>query len=104
MLGKFLYTKIDGVVTGGLITETEAYKAPEDRASHAYNLKRTPRTETMYMLGGTSYVYLCYGIHCLFNVVTNIQDVPHAVLIRSIQPIEGIEQQLKRRGIDETST
>ncbi|MCO4291314.1 DNA-3-methyladenine glycosylase [Solitalea sp. MAHUQ-68] len=104
LLGKFLYTKIDGVVTGGLITETEAYKAPEDRASHAYNLKRTPRTETMYMLGGTSYVYLCYGIHCLFNVVTNIQDVPHAVLIRSIQPIEGIEQQLKRRGIDETST
>lgn len=97
LLGKYLYTKINGVVTGGMITETEAYRAPLDRASHAYNLRRTARTETMFMHGGTSYVYLCYGIHSLFNVVTNYKDIPHAVLIRSIEPTDGINVQLERR-------
>ncbi|UKJ06354.1 DNA-3-methyladenine glycosylase [Solitalea lacus] len=100
LLGKFLYTKIDGVLTGGMITETEAYCAPDDKASHAYNLKRTPRTETMFLHGGTAYVYFCYGMHYLFNVVTNVKDVPHAVLIRSIEPIEGVEIQLQRRNLD----
>ena len=97
LLGKFLLTKIDGIVTGGMILETEAYRAPEDRASHAYGLKRTKRNEAMYAKGGISYIYLIYGIHYLFNVVTNVAEMPHAVLIRSIDPQIGIEEMLKRR-------
>lgn len=97
LLGKVLYTCIDGVITSGIITETEAYEGITDKASHAYGGKRTARTEVMYSQGGCSYVYLCYGIHYLFNVVTNVKDVPHAVLIRAIKPVEGIEVILKRR-------
>src|ERR1051325_3024892 len=88
LLGKFLMTKMNGTVTGGMIVETEAYNGIEDRASHAYNGRRTARTEIMYSVGGTSYVYLCYGIHHLFNIVTNEKDIPHAVLIRAIEPTE----------------
>ena len=97
LLGKFLFTKINGKITGGMIVETEAYMAPEDKASHAYNYRRTNRTETFYKDGGIAYVYLCYGIHNLFNIVTNFKDVPHAILIRAIEPREGIETMLKRR-------
>ncbi len=97
LLGKRLFTRINGVLTGGIITETEAYRGPEDRASHAFGGRRTQRTEIMYASGGTAYVYLCYGIHHLFNVVTNKKDTPHAVLIRAIEPLEGIETMLKRR-------
>ncbi len=80
-----------------MITETEAYKGQVDKASHAHNGRRTPRTEIMYSTGGTAYIYLCYGIHHLFNVVTNEKEIPHAVLIRAIEPVEGIEWMLKRR-------
>lgn len=97
LLGKFLMTKFNGSVTGGMIVETEAYNGIEDRASHAYNGRRTKRTEIMYSIGGTAYVYLCYGIHHLFNIVTNKKEIPNAVLIRAIEPAEGIEQILKRR-------
>lgn len=97
LLGKRLFTRKDGVLAGGLITETEAYRGPEDRASHAFGGRRTKRTETMYAQGGTAYVYLCYGIHHLFNVVTNKKDTPHAVLIRAIKPLTGIETMLRRR-------
>jgi DNA-3-methyladenine glycosylase len=97
LLGKFLVTKIKGKVTSGMITETEAYNGIEDRASHAFNGRRTQRTEIMYCDGGTAYVYLCYGIHHLFNIVTNKKDVPHAVLIRAVQPAEGAELMAKRR-------
>lgn len=97
LLGKYLFTKIDNKLTAGIITETEAYAGITDKASHAYNNRRTNRTETMFAEGGISYVYLCYGIHHLFNVVTNVKDVPHAVLIRAIKPVEGIETILKRR-------
>lgn len=97
LLGKFLLTCIDNVVTGGMIIETEAYRGPEDRASHAYNMKRTPRNEMMYRQGGCSYVYMCYGIHSLFNVVTSIENIPHAVLIRAIKPFVGIEMMIYRR-------
>lgn len=100
LLGKRLYTNIDGQVTGGLITETEAYAGPEDRASHAYNNRRTARTEVMFHQGGIAYVYLCYGIHHLLNVVTNRDGIPHAVLIRGIFPTDGIETMLKRRNKD----
>ncbi|MCX6248001.1 MAG: DNA-3-methyladenine glycosylase [Bacteroidetes bacterium] len=98
LLGKVVYTQFDGVVTGGIIVETEAYEGVTDRASHAYGSRRTPRTEVMYAVGGTAYVYLCYGIHSLFNVVTNKKDVPHAVLIRSIRPVAGFETMLARSG------
>lgn len=97
LLGKVLVTHIGGAVTSGVITETEAYAGVTDRASHAFGGRRTPRTETMYLPGGHSYVYLCYGIHSLFNVVTGPRDLPHAVLIRAIDPLEGIGSILKRR-------
>ena len=97
LLGKKLCTNINGVYTAGIITETEAYAGANDKASHAYNNKRTPRNEVMYHEGGKCYVYLCYGLHHLFNVVTNVKDVPHAVLIRAIKPVDGIEHILKRR-------
>lgn len=99
LLGKILFTRINGKITAGIITETEAYAGVTDRASHAFNGRRTARTEIMYSSGGTSYVYLCYGIHHLFNVVTNEKNIPHAVLIRSIKPYEGEKIMMKRRGI-----
>ncbi len=97
LLGKFLISDIDGIVTGGMITEVEAYNGISDKASHAFGGRRTNRTETMYGKGGICYVYLCYGIHHLFNVVTNKINIPHAVLIRAIEPIIGIDEMLKRR-------
>lgn len=97
LLGKVLVTNIDGVRTSGIITETEAYAGVGDKASHAYGGRRTRRTEIMYCKGGLAYVYLCYGIHHLFNVVTNEQDIPHAVLIRAVEPLEGIDIMLQRR-------
>ena len=98
LLGKSLFTKIDGKLTGGIITETEAYAGITDKASHAYNGRRTDRTEIMYRKGGVSYVYFTYGMHYLFNVVTNNKDIPHAVLIRALFPLEGIKTMLKRTG------
>ncbi len=97
LLGKFLITNIDGIKTGGMITELEAYNGIVDKASHAFSGRRTARTETMYSKGGIAYVYLCYGIHHLFNVVTNEKENPHAVLIRAIEPIIGIDEMIKRR-------
>src|ERR1019366_276261 len=87
LLGKYLFTKIDNKITAGIITETEAYAGVSDKASHAYNNRRTNRTEIMFAEGGVSYVYLCYGIHHLFNVITTVKNTPHAVLIRAINPI-----------------
>ena len=100
LLGKVLVTEFDGVHTAGMITETEAYAGAIDKASHAFGNRRTRRTEVMYNHGGVAYVYLCYGIHHLFNVVTNLQDVPHAILIRAVDPLEGIQIMLERRGKD----
>lgn len=97
LLGKFLCTFIDGELTSGMIIETEAYRGPEDRASHAFGNRRTKRTEVMFQKGGVCYVYLCYGLHALFNVITNTHDIPHAVLIRAIKPVDGIECMLRRR-------
>jgi len=96
LLGKYLFTHFNGILTGGIITETEAYAGITDKASHAYDDKRTKRTEIMYYKGGTAYVYLCYGIHSLFNIVTNAENIPHAVLIRGIFPTLGEEIILKR--------
>ena len=97
LLGKKLVTLFEGKLTSGIITETEAYAGPIDRASHAYAGRRTARTEVMFSHGGVAYVYLCYGIHHLFNVVTNEKDTPHAILIRAIEPVDGIDAMLERR-------
>lgn len=97
LIGKRLMTRFRGHETGGVIVETEAYAGPVDRASHAYGGRRTRRNEPMYYRGGTAYVYLCYGIHHLFNVVTNTEETPHAVLIRAIEPTHGVDHMLKRR-------
>ena len=102
LLGKVLYTKIGDEITAGLIVETEAYFGIKDKASHAYGGRRTNRTETMYGAGGIAYVYLCYGMHHLFNVVTSIENDPHAVLIRGIEPLVGIEIIEERRNMPHT--
>jgi len=96
LLGKILVTNFDGRITSGRIVETEAYAGIRDRASHAYGGRRTPRTSIMYENGGTAYVYFCYGIHHLFNVVTDTKEIPHAVLIRALDPLEGIDIMLAR--------
>jgi len=96
LLGKLLITRFNGIITTGRIVETEAYNGAIDKASHAYGNKRTQRTEVMFANGGTAYVYLCYGMHHLFNVVTNIAEIPHAVLIRAVEPVIGVETMLMR--------
>lgn len=98
LLGKYLVTAIDGQQSAGRIVETEAYRAPDDKACHAWNNRRTKRTETMFAEGGCAYVYLCYGIHHLFNVVTGPKEHAQAVLIRAIAPTDNLELQLQRRG------
>ncbi|WP_395973637.1 DNA-3-methyladenine glycosylase [Chryseobacterium cucumeris] len=99
LLGKVLFTEFNGEKTAGIIVETEAYFGVIDKASHAYGGRRTDRTETLYSHGGVSYVYLCYGIHHLFNVVTSVEDEPHAVLIRAVEPLVGKEIMEHRRNM-----
>ncbi len=99
LLGKYLVTNINRQITSGKIVETEAYRAPDDKACHAYNNRRTDRTEVMFAEGGKAYVYLCYGIHHLFNVVTAKEDIAHAVLIRAIEPADNIDVMLTRRNM-----
>ena len=99
LLGKHLCTQIDGELTTAMIVETEAYRAPDDKASHAYGNRRTRRTETMFRSGGICYIYLCYGIHHLFNVVTGARDQAHAVLIRAVEPILGTNIMMQRRSL-----
>ena len=99
LLGKYLFTCIDGVISGGYIFESEAYNGVVDKASHAFGGKQTPRTQTMFGQGGIAYVYLCYGIHEMFNVVTSVEGEPHAILIRAIVPTEGIDVMMARRNL-----
>jgi len=96
LLGKILVTNWKGITTSGRIVESEAYAGIIDKASHASGGRRTNRNEIMYGEGGFVYVYLCYGIHHLFNVVTNSKEIPHAILIRALDPIDGIGQMLLR--------
>ncbi len=98
LLGKLLVTNFQSQLTIARITEVEAYNGIVDKASHAYGNRRTKRTEVMYQQGGISYVYLCYGIHCLFNVVTNLPNIPHAILIRSAIPVIGTAIMMGRTG------
>lgn len=105
LIGKRLCTFVNGQYTSGIITESEAYAGVTDKASHAYGGRFTERTKTMFETGGTSYVYLCYGIHHLFNIVTNKKGIPHAILIRGILPENGTDIMLQRRNkkkIDKT--
>jgi DNA-3-methyladenine glycosylase len=101
LLGKVLCSHVGGVFTSGIITETEAYCGRNDKACHANNGLRTRRTEVMYGDPGHAYIYLCYGIHHLFNVVTNKKGLADAVLIRSIQPLDSLDIVKERRNIQE---
>ncbi len=98
LVGKIITTNIEGIITSGRIVETEAYMGITDKASHAFAGRRTARNEHIYGSPATSYVYICYGIHHLFNVVTNKKDIPHAVLIRAVEPLQGIADMLIRTG------
>jgi len=100
LIGKYLFTSINGELTGGYIVETEAYAGIVDRASHSFGGRMTPRTQTMYMQGGVAYVYLCYGIHEMFNIVTSVEGQPHAILIRAVQPTYGLDIIMKRRNME----
>jgi DNA-3-methyladenine glycosylase len=107
LLGKIIVTYFDEQLTAARITETEAYNGAVDKASHAYNNRRTIRTEIMYAKGGAAYVYLCYGIHHLFNIVTNLKDVPHAILVRAAEPMIGIDvmqMRTNKKKLDNTLT
>jgi DNA-3-methyladenine glycosylase len=98
LMGKLLVTNKAGIITSGRIVECEAYAGAPDKASHAFGGRRTNRNEVMYGKAGVAYVYLCYGIHHLFNVVTNSESIPHAILIRSVEPVKGIQDMLLRTG------
>jgi len=98
LLGKLLVVAgANDERVAGKIVEVEAYRGPEDRASHAYGGRRTKRTETMYQSGGCAYVYFVYGMYYQFNVVCGAIDVPHAILVRALEPVEGIEVMRARR-------
>jgi len=99
LIGMYWTTRIEGFETTVRITEVEAYAGINDRGSHVYGGRRTPRTEVFYHEGGVAYVYLCYGIHHMFNIVTGEKNDPKAILIRAGEPISGMEQMLERRGM-----
>jgi DNA-3-methyladenine glycosylase len=107
LIGKIIVTNFNGLITSARVVETEAYIGLTDRASHTYAGKRTARNEHMYAAAGTAYVYICYGTHHLFNIVTNAQNIPDAVLIRAVEPVSGIDIMLERTGklkLDSTLT
>lgn len=99
LLGKFIVTRRRGRLTAGMIVETEAYVGPTDRACHAFGGRRTARNEAMFAPGGIAYVYLCYGLHALLNVVTHGAGQPYAVLIRAVEPVDGLDLMRRRRGV-----
>ena len=101
LLGKILVTNVDGQLAAGKIVETEAYRAPDDKACHAHLNRFTERTKVMFEKGGTAYIYLCYGIHHLFNIVTGPKGMAHVVLLRGIEPLENVDVMLQRRKFTE---
>lgn len=107
LIGKIIVTNFDGIITSGRIVETEAYIGITDKASHSFGGKRTARNEHMYAAPGTAYIYICYGMHQMLNIVTNDKEIPDAILIRAIEPMKGIDSMLKRTGkknLDKTLT
>lgn len=103
MLGKVVYSNIDGEITSGRIVETEGYVGTVDKASHAFGGRRTVKNEHMYHAAATAYIYVCYGVHQMLNIVTNEKDVPDAVLIRAIEPMAGLDIMSQRTGKSETN-
>ena len=101
LLGCVLETRIRGAVTAGRIVEVEAYVGPHDPASHGANWRRTARTEPMYGAPGSAYVYRSYGVHWCFNVVTERDDYPAAVLVRALEPLRGMKVMSRRRSQDD---
>lgn len=99
LLGKLLVVPSNGQRVSGKIVEVEAYRGPQDRAAHSYGGRRTKRTEPMYGIGGTAYVFFVYGMYFQFNAVTNAAETPHAVLIRAVEPVEGVEVMRERRQV-----
>ncbi|TGE21874.1 DNA-3-methyladenine glycosylase [Hymenobacter aquaticus] len=99
LLGKYVFTNIDGVLTGGRIVETEAYAHLNDQACHSHLGRYTARTKVMYEAGGVAYTYLIYGRYVLFNLITNEAGKADAVLIRGLEPTEGVPEMLLRRGL-----
>ncbi|HEY8803899.1 MAG TPA: DNA-3-methyladenine glycosylase [Clostridium sp.] len=97
LLGKTLIHEVNGVELRGMIVETEAYIGSIDKACHAYGGKKTPRVETLYGMPGIAYVYFIYGMYHCFNVITKEEGYPEGVLIRAIQPIEGLDAMSKLR-------
>lgn len=107
LIGKIIVTNFNGIITSGRIVETEAYIGITDKASHSFGGRRTARNEHMYAAPGTAYIYICYGMHQMLNIVTNDKEIPDAILIRAIEPIKGIDSMLKRTGkkdLDKTLT
>ena len=96
LIGKIVITNFSNTLTAGRIVEAEAYNGPFDKAAHSYNNRRTKRTEVMFANGGVAYVYLCYGLHQMFNIVTNKAGIPNAILIRALEPVAGIDAMLAR--------
>jgi len=99
LLGKLLVVPTEnGERVSGMIVETEAYLGAIDKAAHSYGMRRTKRTETMFAVGGTVYIFFIYGMYFQFNVVAGEVGTPHAILIRAVEPIENIEIMRARRG------
>lgn len=98
-IGKILVHRTEQGVTAGRIVESEAYRGPEDRAAHSYGGRRTARTEVMFGPPGFAYVFFVYGMHYQFNLVTTKDGAPHAVLIRAVEPVLGVELMAERRGL-----
>ncbi|WP_460577086.1 DNA-3-methyladenine glycosylase [Hymenobacter coalescens] len=103
MVGKYLFSRIDGILTGGRIVETEAYAHIDDQACHSHLGRFTKRTRVMYEAGGVAYVYLIYGRYALFNIITNVAGKADAVLIRGLEPTEGLAEMALRRGVPATA-
>ncbi len=98
LLGRELIVRgFDDFVTGGIITEVEAYLGGQDKGCHAYGYKKTARNQVMFQAGGVAYVYFCYGMYDMFNIVTHKEGEPHAILIRSVKPTQGKKIILRRR-------
>ena len=97
LLGKRLVRMVDGVRLVCRITETEAYVGRIDKACHAYGYRRTRRTETLFAPPGTAYIYLIYGMYCCLNFVTEAEGEPCAVLIRALEPLEGVDFMARSR-------
>ncbi len=97
LIGKVLCSDLGGQRTEGIIYETEAYCGVNDRACHAWPNRLTPRTEVFFKKGGIAYVYLCYGIHGLFNIITGSEGLPRAILIRAVYPIANLDLIKERR-------